>query len=230
MDNRRNKTKALEMQADPKILRQSIALWRSQWKGMVLLNLFWANQAVPLLLALVFSTWPYGLRIGLSLYSVLALVPATAMLFAALYQVSDGAQLSLSLVKESLIAQFTNAYLKLLPLYSLFFWLILADRWAIDKSLFVEATLIRLVILILGILSLYWGPAMVDVPALSAIGLFIASYKLTWHRQGITLLAGLYSLAALALGLLTILGLLLVAPVIVVLIQLQLFRAVAVRR
>ena len=71
---------------------------------------------------------------------------------------------------------------------------------------------------------------MVEVPALSAIGLFIASYKLLWRRPGKTLLASLYCLATLVLGLVTILGLLLVAPVLVVLIQHQLFRAVAVRR
>jgi len=230
MDNRRNKTKALEMQADPKILRQSFILWRARWKAMLLLNLAWVAQASPFFLALAFTTWPYALRIALSIYSVLALVLATATIFGTLNQVSDGTQLNRSLVWRSLKSQFTNAYLKLLPLYSLFFWLILVDRWTIGENLFIEATLIRLVILILGILSLYWGPAMVDVPALSAIGLFIASYKLTWHRQGMTLLAGLYCLAALALGLLTILGLLLVAPVMVVLIQLQLFRAVAVRR
>ena len=197
---------------------------------MVLLNLFWAIQAVPLLLALVFSTWPYGLRIGLSIYSVLALIPATATLFASLNQVSDGAQLSLSLVKESLISQFANSYVKLLPLYSLFFWLLLADNWAIGKTLFVEATLIRLVFLILGVLSLYWGPAMVEVPALSAIGLFIASYKLLWHRPGKTLQAGLLCLLVLLLGILTVAGMLLIAPVLVVLIQIQLFRAVTVKK
>ena len=230
MGNRCSNNKVLKMQSDPKILRQSLALVRAQWQGMVLLNLFWAVQAVPLLLALVFSAWPYGLRIGLSIYSVLALIPATATLYASLNQVSDGARLSFSLVKESLKSQFTNAYIKLLPLYSLFFWLILADRWAIGKSLFVEATIVRLVILILGILSLYWGPAMVEVPALSAIGLFIASYKLLWHRPGKTLQAGLLWLLGLVLGIVTVAGMLLIAPVWMVLIQTQLFRAVTVRK
>ena len=101
---------------------------------MLLLNFAWVAQAAPLFLALAFTTWPYALRIALSIYSVLALVPATATLFAALNQVSDGAQLSLNLVKESLIAQFANSYIKLLPLYSLFFWLILADRWTIREK------------------------------------------------------------------------------------------------
>jgi hypothetical protein len=102
MDNRRSKNKVLEMQSDPKILRQSFALLHAQWKCMLLLNLFWIIQAVPLFLALVFPTWPYGLRIGLSIYSVLALIPATATLFASLNQVSEGAQLSLSLVRQRL--------------------------------------------------------------------------------------------------------------------------------
>jgi len=230
MDNRRNKTKAQEMQADPRILRQSIALWRAQWKAMLLLNFAWVAQAAPLFLALAFITWPYAIRIVLSIYSVLALILAAATLFGTLNQVSDGAQLNLSLVWQSLKSQFTNAYLNLLPLYSLFFWLLLADRWAIEKTLFVEATLIRLVFLILGVLSLYWGPAMVEVPALSAIGLFIASYKLLWHRPGKTLQAGLLSLLALLLGILTVAGVLLIAPVLVVLIQIQLFRAVTVKK
>jgi hypothetical protein len=108
--------------------------------------------------------------------------------------------------------------------------LLLADNWAIGKSLFVEATIIRLVFLILGVLSLYWGPAMVNVPALSAIGLFIASYKLLWHRPGKTLQAGLFCLLALVLGIVTVAGMLLIAPVWMVLIQIQLFRAVTVRK
>jgi hypothetical protein len=169
--------------------KHSFALIKGQWLRMLLLNFFGAIQAVPLLMALAFSTWPYGLRIGLSIYSVLALIPATATLFAALNQVIDGAQLDFALVRDSLKAQFANAYTKLLPLYSLFFWLILADRWAIGNSLFIEATIVRLFILILGVLSLYWGPTMVDVPALSAIGLSIASYKLTCIRPGFPIIS-----------------------------------------
>jgi hypothetical protein len=225
----KNDSKTLPAEEES-IFKHSFALIKGQWLRMLLLNFFWAIQAVPLLMALVFSTWPYGLRIGLSIYSVLALVPATAALYATLDQVSDGAQLSFGLVRDCLKAQFTNAYLKLLPLYSLFFWLLLVDRLAINKSLFVEATLVRLVILILGILSLYWGPAMVNVSALSAIGLFIASYKLLWHRPGKTLLASLYCLLSLVLGVVTIVGMLLIAPVLVVLIQIQLFRAVTVKK
>lgn len=230
MDNRRNKTKVLEMQADPKILRQSIALWRAQWPAMLLLNFAWVILFVPLVLALAFPAWPYGLRIALSLFSVFALIPATAALYAILHRVCDGASLGFDLAWQGLKAQFVNAFTRLLPLNSLLFWLILADRWAIGKSLFIEATIVRLLILILAVLSLYWGPTMVDVPALSAIGLFIASYKLFWHRPGKTLLAGLSCLLILVLGAVTILGMLLIAPVLLVLVQLQLFRAVAVRR
>ena len=71
---------------------------------------------------------------------------------------------------------------------------------------------------------------MVEVPALSAIGLFIASYKLLWHRPGKTLQAGLLCLLGLVLGVVTVAGMLLIAPVWMVLIQIQLFRAVTVRK
>lgn len=216
--------------SDLPILRQAFTVWRAQWLPMLLLNLAWMSLAAPLVLALVFSAWPYGLRIALSLFSVFVLIPATAGVYAVLHQVCDGALLSPGLVWQGLKTQFVNAFTRLLPLYSLIFWLSLADRWAIGKSLFIEATIVRLLILILAVLSLYWGPTMVDVPALSAVGLFIASYKLSWHRPGKTLLAALSSLLIFALGVLSILGFLLVAPVLLVLIQLQLFRAVAVRR
>lgn len=214
---------------NPHLLKRPLCLIAENWRRLIPLNLWWVLQLVPLSLALLNPGWLYELRLALSIYSILAIFPATGALFAALDPLVVGAPLPPRLLRQGLAAQFKNSFLRLLPLYSLFFWLRLAFLWFAGQGLMVEPMLVTLAAVILGVLSLYWGSVMVNVPALSAIGIFIASYKLLWHRPGQTLLAGMLSLAALGLGILSVAGILLIVPAWLVLIQLQLFHAVTAK-
>lgn len=208
------------------LLWRSIALIGDQLERMILLNIAWAVQLLPALAAWAFPGLPGWLRIGLTTYTAFAFIPATGVLFDTLAQTSQGVPLSLDLVKSSLKTQFKPSLVKLLPLYSLYFWLVMGATLAAENNLLVLDVLARAGLLFLALFSLYWGTLFVVQPQASPVQLFTASAHLVWRQPGKTLLAGFLSLLALVLGVISIGGLFLIVPVLVVLIQVQLYHAV----
>ena len=208
------------------LLWHSVALIGDQLERMILLNIAWAVQLLPALAAWAFLGLPGWLRIVLTTYTAFAFIPASAVLFDSLAQTSQGVPLSLDFVKSSLKTQFKPSLVKLLPLYSLFFWLVMGATLAAQNKLLVLDVLARASMLFLALFSLYWGTLFVYQPHASSVKLFSASARLVWRRPGKTLLAGLISLLALVLGVISIGGLFLIVPVLVVLIQVQLYHAV----
>lgn len=207
---------------------RAFALLRDQLERLILLNLAWIAQIVPLLVAWVVPTLPPALRLALTLYSAVALLPATVVVWAVLREVGEGQPLSLELVWDALKAQWRRGFLALLPLVSLFYWLALAAGWAAERQLLFLDVLARLVILVLALLSLYWGPVMVADDRWAGAILF-RSAQLVWRRPLETLGIGAACLAAAVLGVVSIGGLFLVAPVLVALLQTELYRSVQPR-
>lgn len=200
---------------------RAFALLRDQLERMILLNLAWMLLALPLLLALAFPELPSWLRLGLALGSAAALAPGAAALFAALDQTSTGLPLDLALAIESLKTHWRSGWLTLLPLYSLFYWLYLAAAYAESAGWLLPDTLARLGLLLLAVLSIYWGPLAARFPQLNAGQVLLRSLRLFWRFPGPTLLTGLACLLALALGIISIGGLFLIAPVLAALFQVQ---------
>lgn len=208
------------------ILWRSTALIGEQLERMVLLNIVWALQSVPFLIAWAFPNLSAWFRIVFMLYSAFAFIPATAALFAILDQVSNGFPLDFEMASENFRAQFVPSLLKLLPLYSLFYWLsLLSTIAAQNKIIFVDA-FARLLILTLAVFSVHWGGFFIHAPHLSALKIFTASMKLFWLKPGPTLLGALLCLIALVIGFISIGGMFLIVPILVVLIQIQLFHSV----
>lgn len=205
---------------------RSFALVRDQLERMVALNIAWAMQGVPLLVSWAFPQIPAELKILLALYSAFALVPATATLFAALNQTSDGIPLDVPLIGACLKEQFRPSLLKLLPLYSLFYWLALGAYFAAAGEVLILDVLARLAILVLAVFSIYWGPLLVSKPELSAWGVLLQSVQCFWRSPSQTLLIGFVCLLALLLGIISVAGLFLIVPVSIALFQIQLYRSI----
>lgn len=129
-------------------------------------------------------------------------------------------------MKSNLKTQFKPSLVKLPPLYSLFFWLVMGATLAAQNNLLVPDVLARAGLLFLALFSLYWGTLFVYQPHASPVKLFGAPARLVWRQPGKTLLAGFISLLALVLGVISIGGLFLLVPVLMVLIQVQLYHAV----
>jgi hypothetical protein len=208
------------------LLWRSAALIGDQLERMILLNIFWAAQLLPALAAWAFGGLPVWLRIAFTLYTALALIPATAVLFDMLTQTARQVPLSIEMAKESLKTRWKPAFMKLMPLYSLFFWLGLAASLDSQNNIQMLDVTAQLGLLFLALFSLYWGALFTVHPEDSLIKIFTASVRQVWRKPGQTLLAALLTLAALILGVISIGGIFLIVPVLVVLIQVQLFQTV----
>ena len=207
-------------------LLSAFAVLFDQIERMVVLNVAWAVQLVPLLAALAFPELPLGVRVPLVAYSVLALAPATGALFGLVARACDGELLRLETVREVLREVARPSLVTLMPLYSLFVWLALLAGWAASRQLLVLDVLARLLILLLGVCAVYWGPLFAARPAQSALAVLRESVRLAWRFPLLTVLAGMASLLAAALGLISVGGMVLVVPVLVVLLQTQQYRHV----
>ncbi|NWF70589.1 MAG: hypothetical protein HXY40_15990 [Chloroflexi bacterium] len=218
--------------SDPRIeeertpLERAFAILRDQLERMVALNLLWVAQGLPLLLAWAFPL-PDFLRLTFTLYSALAFPPVTATLFAVLWQVSTGAAVDRYLIGDCFRQQLKPGLLKLMPLYSLFFWLAALALFAEDNGWLLLDVLARLLLLLTLLVSLYWGPLLVAQPAWPLSRLAARAVRLFWLHPAHTLLLALVCLAALFLGIVSIAGLALIVPILVMLLQTEFYRAVA---
>lgn len=206
---------------------RSTALFGDQLERMLLLNLAWVSLGIPLLLAWAFPALPTALRYGMVMFSAVALIPATGASFGVLKQASDSIPISLEGVWDCLRSQVKPSFLVLLPLYSLFYWLYLLANFAAAQQILILDVLARLSFLLLGVVSLYWGPATAQEPEALPWQVLRLSIRYFWGFPGRTLVMLLAIGLAVALGLISIAGFFLVAPVLVALFQTQLYRSVA---
>jgi len=81
-------------------LWSSFAIFGSQLERMIALNLGWALQLVPAMAAFALDALPTGVRIALAAYTVGALPPATALLYALCVRAADGDMLHRDLLAD----------------------------------------------------------------------------------------------------------------------------------
>lgn len=217
----------IEEQHSP--LERSFALVRDQLERMVALNILWAVQSAPLLIAWAFPA-PDLVRVLFTLYTALAIPPATAILFAILAHVSSGESVDRHLLLECVQSHLKVGLLKLMPLYSLFFWLIVVMNFAADQGWAVLDVLAQLLILLLLTISLYWGPLIAAHPEWSLWQIGSGAVRLFWDHPGHTLLLGVVCAVALFFGIISIAGFVLIVPVLIMLFQTEFARAVLENR
>src|SRR6185312_4614577 len=97
-----------DIDADDEALQRPIlgvfAQVKDNLERLVLVNIGWSVQLFPALAALGFPQLPALVRACLFLYSLLALVPASALLFVWMARVAQGEMLRFELLKEDLRA------------------------------------------------------------------------------------------------------------------------------
>lgn len=206
-------------------LERSFALVRDQLERIVALNLLWAAQGFPLLVAWAFPM-PEIVRVLLTFYSAFALPPATAIMFAVLREVSEGWPVDRALLTACFHRQLRPGLFKLMPLYSLFFWLAGLAVLAETQGWLVVDVLARLLLLLTLMISLYWGPLLAAYPEWSLRRLGLCAAQLFWLQPGQTLILGAVCLLAILLGIISIAGIVLIIPVLVMLFQIEFYRVV----
>ena len=204
---------------------RSFALVKDQLERLIMVNLLWALQCAPLIAAWVFEMPPW-LRLLLTLYSVVAMITATGLLFGLTGQLSQGVPLDKDLVLDCLKETWKPSLFKLLPLYSLFGLLGWAAYASGQQGWLLPDALARLLVLLLAVVSLYWGGLFVLREDLAFTGMLAQSVRLFWRRPGRTLVMALVSLLTLLLGVVSIAGFFLIVPVLLALYQVQLYHSV----
>jgi uncharacterized membrane protein len=205
----------------------AFALIGDQVERFVALNIVWALQALPGILAFAYPEWPGWLRLLGALYSLVALVPATGILFGVAGLASPGEYIGVDTVRGEVARLALPALRSLSPLMGLAGALAWSAYLAVTAGIMVLDVLLVFVGLVLSLVAMYWGPLLADDPRRSAVDILRLSIALAWRRPETTLLQYAVVAATGLIGVVSIGGLVLIVPVAVALLQAQLYRHVA---
>jgi hypothetical protein len=201
-----------------------------QLERYVLLNLAWAVQLVPGMLALFLPELPPMLRVVLLIYSVIALGVATGIVFRLVYLTSDGEMLRPSLIREEFSHWVLPSLMTLAPLYGIFGALILVITWVGGAGLFIIDVIARLGLLLAFVCSTYWGPLFASDPSQSALVIARQSLVLFWRSPGLTLLVAGAVVITIGIGVVSVGGIFLVMGVLVALLQIQMYLKIMTKK
>lgn len=189
---------------------------RESLERLVLLNLVWSLQLVPSLLALAFQEWPLALRGVLLFYSAVAAVPATLVVYVLVARSFEGEDVRPDAVKDA-FRQYSRASLRS------FAPLLLGVALLIWSSLqplpFGVAVGVRVLLLLLLMSALYWGPLLAANPRLSPPALLRASSLLVLEHPWPSLKLAAASLLCAAIAAISIGGFFLVSLTLLALFQ-----------
>jgi hypothetical protein len=194
-----------------------------QIERMVVLNLVWAVQFVPVLLAYILSL-PLTIRLALLACNGLMFFPLTGMLYTVIAKACDGELLRVDTVLDALRETSRRSALVLAPLLVVFPGLVLVTIWASSANFLLLDVLARLAILFLGVCSLYWGPLFAASSVSSAVFILRRSAALTFKYPILTILTGCAVLLTMIIGTFSVGGLFLIVPVLIALLETQLLR------
>ncbi|MBA2395531.1 MAG: hypothetical protein H0V70_22600 [Ktedonobacteraceae bacterium] len=219
--------------AEDEALRRPIwgafALVKDNLERLITANIGWSLQLLPAIVAYGFVALPLIVRLLLVLYSLIALIPATGVLFRLMARVCQSETLRLDMLKEDLREMARPSFISLSPLLgmlALLFWLAVFSS---TLHILLLDVLIRFTLLLLLVCALYWGPLFAEDPGRSAFFLLRQSALLAWRYPVPTLLTGCIVLFALIVGAVSIGGLFLIMPVVVALLQTRRYQEVSMR-
>lgn len=194
-----------------------------QLERYVVLNLAWALQLVPAILAGFFSEWSPVVRLALFAYSAVALAVATGLLFRLVYLACDGETLRLSLAREELRECTVPSLTTLAPLYGTFGVLLGISNWAGVAELFIVDVAARLLVLLLFVVSIYWGALFASDPRQTALAIAQRSVRMFLREPGLTLMVSLAVAFVTLVGVVSVGGIFLIVGVLVALLQMQMY-------
>jgi hypothetical protein len=196
------------------------AVIRDNIESLVALNLGWAMQLLPGVLALAFPQLPLWLRLTMGLYSATAVIPATGVLYALTLAATRGEQLNMELAILSWRALALPSFKILTPLYGVFgllIWLAIL----VGPTVPVVTTLATLTCLLWYLGATYWGPILAVDPDTDVVSVIRGSLRLVWRYPMETFVTGLAAAVALVVGMISIGGLVLIVPVVIALLHTQ---------
>lgn len=211
-------------------LWQSFAVFGGQLERMIALNIAWAVQLFPAMIALAVPELPGIIRVVLLAYSVAAFAPATVVLYSMAKLASDDETLMPIMVKDILQEKAVIGSKTLIPLVGLLALLVFISDFAGQANIFALAVVAQLGLFLLLVSANFWGPLIAQESAANAQSVLRQSGLLIWRYPFQTmLLCGAVALS-LFIGVISIGGLFLAVPVIITLLQTQMYQAIILKQ
>jgi hypothetical protein len=209
--------------ADDEALQHPIwgvfALIKDNLERMVAANVGWSAQLLPAIAALAFPQLPAVVRVIFIIYSTVMLIPATAVLFVWMARVNQHETLHLEMLKKDFRHLALPSLLCLAPLFGLLGMCYMVIVLLGLIHILLLDVLARFTFLVLLVSALYWGPLFAAYPGRLPLFLLRQSLLLVWKYPTQTAVTGLLVLLVTAIGIGSIAGFFLIAPVVVALLQ-----------
>jgi hypothetical protein len=199
-------------------IRGAFVLVKDNLERVMAANIGWSIQLCPALAALAFPTLPAIVRVLLILYSSVMLAPASGMLFVWMARVSRGEMLGLDMLKEDFRELALRGLLCLAPLFGCVGICYMAIVLLSVLHILLLDVLARFALIVLLMCAVYWGPLFAVYPERSPFFLLQQSLLLLWRYPVATVLTALIAVLVAALGVVSIAGFFLIAPVVVALL------------
>ncbi len=192
-----------------------------QLERLVVLNIAWALQWLPALAAFAWPELPDVLRVILVGYTLIAYAPATVVLYGMARLAAQGEPLTLYLATDLLKTRGLDGAKALMPLVGLLGVLLLGS--SVPVTLISAAC--QLALLFTLVFSNYWGVLIAARNLPNPVTLLTESARLVWRYPAPTLLLTGAVLIAVVLGTISVGGWVLIVPVVIALLQTQMFRS-----
>jgi uncharacterized membrane protein len=202
----------------------AFATFGGQLERMIAVNIAWALQLAPAVLAMLLINAPDAIRLLLILYTAAAIPPATTVLYAMMGRATEGESVDFGLIREMLGQLLIPSYRTFAPLLGFLGFVLWCINMANEANLFFVSVLLQLVFLLLLTSANYWGATLIDHPEWSAPAVISRSLKLVSRYPGRSLLVSGAVFLAAVLGAISIGGLVLAVPVIITLLQTHMYR------
>lgn len=197
----------------------AFGLLKDNLERVMMANVGWSLQVLPAIAALAFPQLPFVARLLLILYSTIALTPATGLLYTWMARVNQRETLRLEMLKEDFRNLALPSLLCLAPLFGLLGICYAAVVLLGLVHILLLDVLARFSLLVLLICALYWGPLFAEYPERSPLSILRQSLLLVWNYPGQTAVTGLLVVLIAVVGIISVAGFFLIAPVMVALLQ-----------
>ncbi len=207
----------------------AFALVKDNIEKLIAVNMFWAFQLVPILIAVAFPGMWTVLRIVLAIVSATTLAASTGVLYAIAKYVCEGEPVTIDLFRDCWRSYALPSARILAPLYGTLGVVLVLILLSPFTQFLPLQVLLDYLALMLFALSFYWGPLFADQPDASAWQIFKRGARLFWRYPAPTLLSGALIVFLLGIGIFSVAGMLLIIPIIVALLQTRRYQEVASR-
>jgi hypothetical protein len=204
----------------------AFAIFGSQLEKMIAVNIAWALQFAPAIFAMIFIDAPDVIRILLILYTIIAVPPATAVLYGLMREATNHESIDVGLARELFGVLFKPSYKSFAPLLGFFGFVLWSINVANAANWFLMSVLLQVFLLLLILSANYWGCILAGSPKLSAYAILLRSARIVWRYPLRSLLLSLMVGLAVVLGAISIGGLALAVPVIITLLQAQMYKTI----